>query len=83
MREYRRVVKDYLKNIDREELNLLLNSAIFTPDELRYIKMRTIEGKPFKLIAIDEMLSKSGMAKIADRVAMKMYKAIAKRNKTH
>ena len=83
MREYRRVVKDFLRNIDREELNMLLDSAIFTPDELRYIKMRTIEGKPFKLIAIDEMVSKSGMAKIADRVAVKMYKAIKKQNKKH
>ncbi len=83
MREYRRVVKDFLRNIDREELNMLLDSAIFTPDELRYIKMRTIEGKPFKLIAIDEMVSKSGMAKIADRVALKMYKAIKKQNKKH
>lgn len=81
MREYRRVVKDFLKNIDREELNMLLDSAIFTPDELRYIQMRTVEGKSFKLIAMDEMVSKSGMAKIADRVAMKMYKAIKKKNK--
>lgn len=40
MREYRRVVKDWLRAVDREELNAVLKSAIFTPDELEYIKMR-------------------------------------------
>lgn len=79
MREYRRVVKDWLRAVDREELNAVLKSAIFTPDELEYInKMRIIEGKSFKLIAIDSGISRSGMAKIADRVAMKIYKAISK-----
>ena len=78
MREYRKVVKDWLRNVDREELDAMMQSAIFTPDEIRYIRMRTIEGKSFKLIAIDEGVSKSGMAKIADRVARKMYKAIQK-----
>lgn len=78
MREYRRVVKDWLRAVDREELNAVLKSAIFTPDELEYIKMRTFEGKSFKLIAIDSGISRSGMAKIADRVAMKIYKAISK-----
>ena len=78
MREYRKVVKDWLRNVDREELDAMMQSAIFTPDEIRYIRMRTIEGKSFKLIAIDEGVSKSSMAKIADRVARKMYKAIQK-----
>lgn len=78
MREYRKVVKDWLRNVDREEFDAMMQSAIFTPDEIRYIQMRTIEGKSFKLIAIDEGVSKSGMAKIADRVARKMYKAIQK-----
>lgn len=78
MRAYRKVVKDWLRLVDREELSAMLQSAIFTPDELRYIHKRLIEGKSFKLIAIDEGLSKSGMAKIADRVAQKMYKAIQK-----
>lgn len=78
MKPERRVVKDWLKNVDREELDAVIRMAIFTPDELRYIHKRLIEGKSFKLIAIDEGLSKSGMAKIADRVAQKMYKAIQK-----
>lgn len=78
MREYRRVVKDWLRAVDREELNAVLKSAIFTPDELEYIKMRIFEGKSFKLIAIDSGISRGGMAKIADRVAMKIYKAISK-----
>jgi predicted DNA-binding protein (UPF0251 family) len=78
MREYRRGVKDWLRAVDREELNAVLKSAIFTPDELEYIKMRIFEGKSFKLIAIDSGISRSGMAKIADRVAMKIYKAISK-----
>lgn len=78
MREYRRVVKDWLRAVDREELNAVLKSAIFTPDELEYIKMRIFEGKSFKLIAIDSGISRSGMAKIADRVAMKIHKAISK-----
>lgn len=78
MREYRRVVKDWIRAVDREELNAVLKSAIFTPDELEYIKMRIFEGKSFKLIAIDSGISRSGMAKIADRAAMKIYKAISK-----
>lgn len=43
MREYRRVVKDWLRAVDREELNAVLKSAIFTPDELEYIKMRILK----------------------------------------
>ena len=78
MREYRKVVKDWLRTVDREELDAVCRSAIFTPDELKYIHMRLMEGKSFKIIAMDCQLSRSGMAKIADKVAMKMYKAIEK-----
>lgn len=37
MREYRRVVKDLILAVDREELNAVFKSAIFTPDEMEYI----------------------------------------------
>lgn len=40
----RRVVKEWLKTVDREELDAMLQSAIFTPDEQKYIHMRLIEG---------------------------------------
>lgn len=82
MRPERREVKEWLKTVDREELNKMLESAIFTPEELKYIHARVIEDKSFKLIAISEGLSKAGMAKKADNVARKMYKALSK-NKTH
>lgn len=82
MRPERREVKEWLKTVDREELDNMLASAIFTPEELKYIHARVIEGKSFKLIAISEGLSKAGMAKKADAVARKMYKAL-KKNKTH
>lgn len=82
MRPYRKVVKEWLKTVDREELDAVIRSAIFTPDELKYIDMRLIEGKSFKLIAIECGLSRRGMAKIADRVAVKMHKALMKLRKT-
>ena len=47
----RRVVKEWLKAVDREELDAMLQAAIFTPDELKYIRMRLIEGMTFKEIA--------------------------------
>ena len=34
----RKVVKEWLKTVDREELDAMLQAAIFTPDELKYIK---------------------------------------------
>lgn len=36
----RRVVKEWLKTVDREELDAMLQAAIFTPDEMKYIKVR-------------------------------------------
>ena len=51
MRPHRKVVKDWLRTVDREELNAVIDTAIFTPDELKYIHMRLIEGKSFKQIA--------------------------------
>lgn len=78
MRPHRKVVKDWLKTVDHEELNAVIESAIFTPDELKYIHMRLIEGKSFKQIAILCDLSRRNMATITDKVAQKMYKAITK-----
>ena len=78
MRPHRKVVKDWLKTVDREELNAVIESAIFTPDELKYIHMRLIEGKSFKQIAILCDLSRRNMATITDKVAQKMYKEITK-----
>lgn len=49
----RRVVKEWLKAVNREELDAMLQAAIFTPDEQKYIHMRLIEGMTFKEIAID------------------------------
>ena len=74
----RRVVKEWLKAVDREELDAMLQAAIFTPDELKYIHMRLIEGKSFKQIAILCDLSRRNMATIADKIAGKMYRAITK-----
>ena len=78
MRPHRKVVKDWLKTVDREELSAVIESAIFTPDELKYIHMRLIEGKSFKQIAILCDLSRRNMATMADKIANKMYKAITK-----
>lgn len=33
----RRVVKEWLRTVDHEELDAMLQAAIFTPDEQRYI----------------------------------------------
>ena len=41
----RRVVKEWLRTVDHEELDAMLQAAIFTPDEQRYIHMRLIEGR--------------------------------------
>ena len=54
----RRVVKEWLKTVDREELDAMLQAAIFTPDEQKYIHMRLIEGMTFKEIAIDQSLTR-------------------------
>ena len=71
----RRVVKELLKTVDREELDAMLQSAIFTPDEQKYIHMRLIEGMTFKEIAIDQSLTRKSVARIARRIAKKMYKS--------
>lgn len=71
----RRVVKEWLKTVDREELDAVLQAAIFTPDELKYIHMRLIEGMTFKEIAIDRSLTRKGVARIARRISKKMYKS--------
>ena len=75
MKPERRVVKDWLKNVDREELDAVIRMAIFTPDELMYIQMRLLKGMTFKEIAIDQSLTRKSMARIARRISGKMYKA--------
>lgn len=71
----RRVVKEWLKTVDREELDAVLQAAIFTPDELKYINMRLMEGMTFKEIAIDQSLTRKIVARIAQRISAKMYKS--------
>ena len=71
----RRVVKEWLKTVDREELDAMLQAAIFTPDEQKYIRMRLIEGMTFKEIAIDQSLTRKSVARIARRISKKMYKS--------
>ena len=71
----RRVVKEWLKTVDREELDAMLQAAIFTPDEQKYIHMRLIEGMTLKEIAIDQSLTRKSVARIARRIAKKMYKS--------
>lgn len=71
----RRVVKEWLKTVDREELDAMLQAAIFTPDEQKYINMRLIEGMSFKEIAIDQSLTRKSVARIARRISKKMYKS--------
>ena len=58
MEAERKAVKEWLKTVDREELDAMLQAAIFTPDELKYIRMRLIEGMTFKEIAIDQSLTR-------------------------
>lgn len=70
----RKVVKEWLKTVDREELDAVLQAAIFTPDELKYINMRLMEGMTFKEIAIDQSLTRKSVARIARRISAKMYK---------
>lgn len=71
----RKVVKEWLKTVDREELEALLQAAIFTPDEMKYINMRLMEGMTFKEIAIDQSLTRKSVARIARRISKKMYKS--------
>ncbi len=71
----RRVVKEWLRTVDHEELDAMLQAAIFTPDEQKYIRMRLIEGMTFKEIAIDQSLTRKSVARIAQRISAKMYKS--------
>lgn len=71
----RRVVKEWPKTVDREELDAMLQAAIFTLDEQKYIHMRLIEGMTFKEIAVDQSLTRKSVARIARRIAKKMYKS--------
>lgn len=71
----RRVVKEWLRTVDHEELDAMLQAAIFTPDEQRYIHMRLIEGMTFNEIAIDQSLTRKSVARIARRISKKMYKS--------
>ena len=71
----RKVVKEWLKTVDREELEAMLQAAIFTTDEQKYIHMRLIEGMTFKEIAIDQSLTRKSVARIARRISAKMYKS--------
>lgn len=78
MESDRKVVKQWLRTMDREEYEAVLHTALFTHEELRYIHMRCIEGKSFKEIAIETGLSRRVMCSVARRIAQKMYKAIIK-----
>ncbi len=78
MTDDRKVVKRWLRTMDREEYETVLHTALFTSDELRYIHMRCVEGKSFKEIAIDQGLSRRAMCEISKRIAQKMHKAITK-----
>lgn len=71
----RKVVKEWLKTVDREELDAMLQVAIFTLDEQKYIHMRLIEGMTFKEISIDQSLTRKSVARIARRISAKMYKS--------
>lgn len=71
----RKVVKEWLKTVDREELDAVLQAAIFTPDELKYINMKLMEGMTFKEIASDQSLTRKSVARIARRISAKMYKS--------
>ena len=53
MESDRKVVKQWLRTMDREEYEAVLHTALFTHEELRYIHMRCIEGKSFKEIALE------------------------------
>lgn len=78
MRPERRVVKQWLRTMDREEFETVIHGSMFTKEELKYIQMRCIDGKSFKDIAIDCNLSRRTMCNIANRIAKKMHKSITK-----
>ena len=78
MRPERKVVKKWLRTMDREEFETVIQCSMFTKEELKYIHMRCIDGKSFKDIAIDCNLSRRTMCSIANRIADKMHKSITK-----
>lgn len=78
MESDRRIVKQWLRTMDREEFETVIRDSMFTRDELTYIHMRCIDGKSFKDIAIDCNLSRRTMCNITRRIAEKMYKSIIK-----
>lgn len=78
MEAQRREVKQWLKTMDREEFEKVIHDSMFTTDELKYIRMRCIDGKSFKEIAIECGLSRRAMCNITKRIAYKMHKSITK-----
>ena len=56
MKAERKAVKEWLKTVDREELDAMLQSAIFTPDEQKYIHMRLIRQNWTGLKKVRRML---------------------------
>ena len=81
MRANRKRVKEWLRQMDKEDYQRLLDTALFTPDEKEYIHMHCIKGMTFQQIYIDKGMSKSNMCRIAERIASKIEKAIEKMEK--
>lgn len=81
MRANRKRVKEWLRKMDKEDYQRLLDTALFTSDEKEYIHMHCIEGMTFQQIYIDKGMPKSNMCRIAERIASKIEKAIEKMEK--
>ena len=58
MRANRKRVKEWLRKMDKEDYQRLLDTALFTSDEKEYIHMHCIEGMTFQQIYIDKGMSK-------------------------
>lgn len=43
MRANRKRVKEWIRQMDKEDYQMLLDTALFTPDEKEYIHMHCIE----------------------------------------
>lgn len=78
MKADRKVVKQWLKTMDREEFEKVIHDSMFTKEELQYIRMRCIDGMSFKEIAIECNFSRRKMCNIANRIAYKMHKSVTK-----
>lgn len=52
MRANRKRVKEWLRQMDKEDYQRLLDTALFTSDEKEYIHMHCIEGMTFQQIYI-------------------------------